>query len=193
MMGSPNEGSIRWVTPHLLKPQLRKGSPVLNDRGLEPFDEFGDEAPARSNRTRFLVLSAVIALALGYMIYAAFPGNALYFLTVSEFNERPEVQDGRLLRVSGKLVEGTFGREGNSIDSQFQITDNDGDSPGVTLMASYTGVLPDLFFNPHSEIILEGSYGGNQVFHADSILVKCPSKYVDLNDALNSAQNPEQS
>ena len=162
------------------------------DTGMDPLGEFGDEAPARSNRTRFLVLSAVIVLALGYMIYAAFPGNALYFLTVSEFNERLEVQDGRLLRVSGKLVEGTFGREGNSLESQFQITDKDGDTLGVTLMASFTGVLPDLFFNPHSELILEGRYGGNEVFHADAILVKCPSKYVDLEDELNSAQNPIQ-
>ena len=153
---------------------------------MEPLDEFGDEVQANSNKTRFLVLSAVIILALGYMIYAAFPGNTLYFLTVSEFSEKSDFQDGRLLRVSGKLVEGTFGRNGNSIDSLFQITDNDGDSFSVTLMASYTGVLPDLFFNPHSELILEGSYGVNEVFHADNILVKCPSKYRDLEDELNS-------
>ena len=156
---------------------------------MAPLDDFVEDDQPRSNRTRFLVLVVVVALALGYMIYAAFPGNALYFLTVSEFNERTEVQDGRVLRVSGKLVEGTFGREGNSIDSQFQITDKDGTTPGITLQASYTGVLPDLFFNPHSELILEGTYGGNQIFHADSILVKCPSKYVDLEDELNSAQN----
>ena len=159
----------------------------MNDRGIEPLDPLSDEGPARSNRTRFLALSAVIVLALGYMIYAAFPGNALYFLTVSEFTGNSEVQDGRLLRVSGKLVEGTFGREGNAIQSQFQITDKDGDSPGITLQASYTGVLPDLFFNPHSELILEGSYGVNRVFHADNILVKCPSKYRDLEDELTSA------
>ena len=161
----------------------------MNDRGMEPIDPLYDEAPARSNRTRFLVLSAVIVLALGYMIYAAFPGNALYFLTVSEFNSKSEVQDGRLLRVSGMLVDGTFGREANSIQSQFQITDKDGDTPSITLLASYTGVLPDLFFNPHSELILEGSYGANQVFHADNILVKCPSKYRDLEDELNSASS----
>ena len=175
---------------HLLESRMRKGSPVLNDRGIDLLDAFGDEAPARSNRARFIVLSAVIVLSLGYMIYAAFPSNALYFLTVSEFNDNTEVQDGRLLRVSGKLVEGTFGREGNSVDSQFQITDSDAETPIETLKSSYTGVLPDLFFNPHSELILEGSYGVNQVFHADSILVKCPSKYKDLEDELNSAQNP---
>ena len=108
----------------------------MNDRGIEYLDPLGDEAPARSNRARFLVLSAVIVLALGYMIYAAFPGNALYFLTVSEFNGKSEVQDGRLLRVSGKLVGGTFGRDDNAIHSQFQITDKDGDSPGITMLAS---------------------------------------------------------
>ena len=183
-------GAITGTAPgsrHILQPQWGKGNPGLIDRGIEPFDPLDDEAPARSNRTRFLVLSAVIILALSYMIYAAFPGNALYFLTVSEFNSKTEVQDGRLLRVSGKLVEGTFGREGNTIQSSFRITDNDGNSPGATLQASYTGVLPDLFFNPHSELILEGSYGANQVFHADNILVKCPSKYRDLEDELDSA------
>ena len=157
---------------------------------MAPVGDFDDGLRQRSNKTRFVVLAAVVILALGYMIYAAFPGNALYFLTVSEFSNRTEVQDGRVLRVSGKLVEGTFGRDGNSIDSQFMITDKDGSSPGITLQASYTGVLPDLFFNPHSELILEGAYGINQVFHADEILVKCPSKYVDLEDELNSAQNP---
>lgn len=159
----------------------------MHDRGMDDLDPLGDEAPVRSNRTRFLVLSAVIVLALGYMIYAAFPGNALYFLTVSEFNSKSEVQDGRLLRVSGKLVDGTFGREDNSIQSLFQITDKDGETPGVTLQASYTGVLPDLFFNPHSELILEGSYSDSQVFHADNILVKCPSKYRDLEDEPTTA------
>ena len=160
---------------------------------MAPVGDSDAEGQPRSNMTRFVVLCAVVILALGYMIYAAFPGNALYFLTVSEFSSRTEVQDGRVLRVSGKLVEGTFGRDGNSIDSQFMITDKDGSSPGITLQASYTGVLPDLFFNPHSELILEGAYGINQVFHADEILVKCPSKYVDLEDELNSAQSPSAS
>ena len=141
-------GPLPLQRSHLWKLSLEaamgKGKLVLDDRGLEHLDPFGDEAPARSNRTRFLVISAVIVLALGYMIYAAFPGNALYFLTVSEFNSKSEVQDGRVLRVSGRLVEGTFGREANPIDSQFQITDKDGDTPGTTLQASYTGVLPFL-------------------------------------------------
>ena len=176
-------------TVNVCTPRPVEGKPVLDDRRNAPLDDFGAEAQPRSNRTRFLVLSSVIVLALGYMIYAAFPGNALYFLTVSEFNDRSDVQYGRVLRVSGVLVEGTFDREGKSLDSQFLITDKDGSTPAETLLASYTGVLPDLFFNPHSEIILEGSVGEEQIFQADNILVKCPSKYQSLEEEEGAASS----
>ena len=138
------------------------------------------ETEGHNHRTRFLVLGTVVALALGYMIYAAFPGNALYFLTVSEFNNKATAQDGRTVRVSGKLVEGSFQREGSSMLSRFSIQDKAYEIAGEQLAASYEGVMPDLFFNPHSEIILEGKFGSQRVFEANAILVKCPSKYQSL-------------
>ena len=79
--------------------------------------EWGDaedqvETGTQSHRVRFLVVAGVVILALGYMIYAAFPGNALYFLTVDELINKTDVHDGRLVRVSGKLVNDSFQREG---------------------------------------------------------------------------------
>ncbi|MFQ6026011.1 MAG: cytochrome c maturation protein CcmE [Dehalococcoidia bacterium] len=150
-----------------------------------PLDE---ETEGRSHRTRLLILGVVVALAVGYMIYAAFPGNALYFLTVSEFMSDAEYQDGRVLRVSGKLLPGSFQRQEGSTLSHFQLVDSDNGGVVVdiseSMTASYVGVMPDLFFNPHSEIILEGRYGPEQVFETDSILVKCPSKYQSLEEEL---------
>ena len=139
----------------------------------------GDDA-GHGHRTRFVVLGLVVALSVGYMVYAAFPGNALYFLTVSEFMARDNAQDGRLVRVAGKLVDGSFLREEKSTLSSFRLTDKDGGLEGEQLAASYVGILPDLFFNPHSEVILEGSYGLDRVFQVDNVLVKCPSKYQSL-------------
>ena len=139
----------------------------------------GDDA-GHGHRTRFVVLGLVVALSVGYMVYAAFPGNALYFLTVSEFMARDNAQDGRLVRVAGKLVDGSFLREEKSTLSSFRLTDKDGGLEGEQLAASYVGILPDLFFNPHSEVILEGSYGPDRVFQVDNVLVKCPSKYQSL-------------
>ena len=146
-----------------------------------------EDGESGSHRTRFLILGVVVALALGYMIYAAFPGNALYFLTVSEFAGKETAQDGRIVRVSGKLVDGSFHREGNSTASSFRLQDEGAGLAGAQLEATYVGVLPDLFFNPHSEVILQGSYGPDQVFQADSILVKCPSKYQSLQAELEKA------
>ena len=139
---------------------------------------------SRSHRTRFFIIAAVVALSLAFMIWAAFGENTRYFLTVSEFNDKQAVQgieEGQMVRVSGKLVEGTFDRPEKSTISHFQITDKEGAASGsAMLQAKYEGVLPDLFFNPHSEIILEGSYTEEGVFSASEILVKCPSKYQEL-------------
>ena len=142
---------------------------------------------SRSHRTRFIIIAVVVALALAFMIWAAFGENTRYFLTVSELNAKQaglEIEDGQMVRVSGKLVEGTFDRPEKSTVSRFQLTDKEGASSGsAMLVASYDGVLPDLFY-PHSEIILEGSYNGEGIFHASEILVKCPSKYRDLDEQL---------
>lgn len=163
----------------------------------EPFDAVLDgETEGGGHRTRLLLLGVVVALAVGYMIYAAFPGNTLYFLTVSEFMGGAEYQDGRVLRVSGKLVPESFHRQGSGTQSRFQLVDSDNAAVPVDfnqkLTASYVGVMPDLFFNPHSEIILEGRYGPEQVFETDSILVKCPSKYQSLEEQQQQQQLPTQ-
>ena len=107
---------------------------------------------SRSHRTRFIIIAVVVALALFAMIWAAFGENTRYFLTVSEFNDKQavqEIEDGQMVRVSGKLVEGTFDRPEKSTVSHFQITDKEGANSGsAMLLATYDGVLPDLFFNP---------------------------------------------
>ncbi len=168
----------------------------LNPLGFPPEETAAAEGSGSRNRLRLIILGVVVVLAVGYMIYAAFPGNALYFLTVSEFMGGEEYQDGRVLRVSGKLVPGSFQREADSTLARFRLVDQPAGAPdgalidvdavdaagNPTLQAAYVGVMPDLFFNPHSEIILEGSYGADDVFQTDNILVKCPSKYQSLEE-----------
>ena len=144
------------------------------------------------NRMRLIILVGVIALAVAYMVYAAFPGNTQYFVSVSEFLDDPKLHDGQTLRVAGALNPDSFRRDDGSAVSRFSMGDKEPDVPGLIpgspqLEASYVGVLPDLFFNPHSEIILEGSYDAQSgVFATENILVKCPSKYQSL-----QAENPD--
>ncbi len=149
-----------------------------------------DDDSGGRHRLRFIILGAVVALAVGFMVYAAFPGNTQYFLTVDEFVAGEQYHDGQMLRVSGKLVQESFTRQEGTILSYFRLTSDTDDTGGGApeMAAVYHGIMPDLFFNPHSEIVLEGHYTPEQVFETANILVKCPSKY----QALEEAQQPQQ-
>ena len=90
--------------------------------------------------------------------------------------------DGKTVRVKGTLVPDSFVREDGGTMATFALTAGDEVLPAV-----YNGVVPDLFFNEHSEIILQGGYSEGQTFHADTVSVLCPSKYQALEEAESSA------
>lgn len=137
---------------------------------------FAVPEPSRmAHRIKVIVGLAVVIGALGFLVYTAFQSASVYFYTVSEIKEIGPTDEGRLVKVNGKLVQGSFVREEASTIARFTLVDTEGPE---TLSAVHDGVVPDLFFNQHSEIILEGSYGDDGVFYSESVIVKCPSKYV---------------
>ena len=111
--------------------------------------------------------------ALGYLGFVAFQSATIYYYTVDELKEVGPTPAGKTVRVSGKLLPDSFTREGNSTEANFALFEGDEVMPAV-----HDGVLPDLFFNEHSEIILEGTYSPEGVFESQNVIVKCPSKYV---------------
>ena len=132
--------------------------------------------PSRTaHRIKVIVGITVVLGALGFLAFTAFQSASVYFYTVGEVKQAGPTKEGRIVRVNGKLVQDSFVREESSTIARFTLQDTDG---GETLLAVHDGVVPDLFFNKHSEIILEGSYGGDGVFYSQNVIVKCPSKYV---------------
>ena len=126
---------------------------------------------------KFVIAAVVLLGALGYLGFVAFQSATVYSYTVSELTALGPTPEGKLVRVNGSLVEDSFLRPNGSTIAHFTLTDKDGGTNAVA--ARYDGVLPDLFFNPHSEIILEGTYGSDGVFDSQNVLVKCPSKYIE--------------
>jgi cytochrome c-type biogenesis protein CcmE len=126
-----------------------------------------------THKWKLLIGALVLVCALGYFAFMAFRSATVYYYTVSELNQLGATPEGKLVRVNGKLVPASFSREDGSTVAQFALTDG-----AQSLNAVHDGVLPDLFFNEHSEIILEGAYGPNGVFESQNVIVKCPSKYV---------------
>ncbi len=124
---------------------------------------------------KLLILAAVLIAAFAYFGFTAFQAAASFYVTVDELvADAPP--PGQSIQVKGTLVEGSFARDSASNTlATFRLEEN-----GAQIPASYNGVLPDLFFNPHSEIVLGGTYQHGGVFTADRVYVKCPSKYQSL-------------
>ena len=130
-------------------------------------------------RGRLIIVGIVLALAFGYFGFTAFQSATSYYLTVDEVVERGVTVD-EALQVKGKLVFDSFTRvaadgSGPTTLASFILEEN-----GEQMRATFDGALPDLFFNPHSEVVLGGSFGTDGVFAANQVLVKCPSKYRSL-------------
>ena len=136
-----------------------------------------DESRVFNGKTRLVVVGVVIVLALVYLAYTAFSSNTVYYLTVDEFLAGEANVDGNSVRVVGKLVHDSVQLVTGTTSSNFSITDE-----GLVLKATYDGVFPELFFNPHSDVVLEGRYGEEGVFQTDHIVVKCPSKFRALRE-----------
>ena len=132
-----------------------------------------DDGAVFANRGKLLIGLIVLVSALFYLGFVAFQSATVYYYSVDELKEIGPTPAGKTVRVSGKLQPDSFLREGNSTEAQFALFEG----PEV-LRAVHDGVLPDLFFNEHSEIILEGTYGVDGVFDSQNVIVKCPSKYI---------------
>lgn len=138
-----------------------------------PDDAYKPTGPLAGQRKLYIAL-AVLGLALGYFSYIAFQGAAVFYVTVDELVSG-NVMGGDTIRVNGKLVPDSFQREAQGTLAHFDIAGG-----GQVLPAVYDGVLPELFFNEHSDIVLQGSYDSEGVFYTDLVIVKCPSKYEAL-------------
>ena len=137
-----------------------------------------EDATIFTNRAKMLVGLVVLVAALGYFAFMAFESATVYYYTVAELSEIGPNPDGKSVRVSGKLVPLSFSREDGSTLARFRLTDS-----VETLSAVYDGVLPDLFFNEHSDIVLEGNYLPDGVFESHVVIVRCPSKYIAVEDS----------
>ena len=124
-----------------------------------------------SGQRKLFIAVALLAMAVGFLAFNAFQGASVYYFTVGEALSG-DVEEGATVRVSGKLLPDSFSREAEGTMAHFSLVDDDS-----VLQATYDGIVPELFFNEHSDIVLEGSLNQDGVFNSDTIIVKCPTKY----------------
>lgn len=110
---------------------------------------------------------AVVAACVGYLIYSASGGASEYYLTVSELRSHPEAGD---VRVAGVVQNDVVKSDGGL---HVTFTEKDGTA---SMPVAYEGTLPDIF-QPGITVVAEGKLGTDGVFHARTLLAKCPSRF----------------
>jgi cytochrome c-type biogenesis protein CcmE len=109
---------------------------------------------------------AVVAACVGYLIYSASGGATEYYMTVSELQAHATAGD---VRVAGVVQDDVQKSDGLHVT----FTEKDGTA---SMPVQYTGTLPDIF-KPGITVVVEGKLGGDGVFHARTLLAKCPSRF----------------
>lgn len=115
---------------------------------------------------KWVLPALVVAGCVGYLIYAS-GGSAEYYLTVTELRSHTGSGD---VRVAGVVQDDVLKSDGGL---HVTFTEKDGTA---AMPVEYSGTLPDIF-KPGITVVAEGKLGSDGVFHARTILAKCPSRF----------------
>jgi cytochrome c-type biogenesis protein CcmE len=118
-------------------------------------------------RTRIVVALVLIAGSLGWVAWKGLSGNLVYYRTPTEIVHSAVV--GERIRMGGFVQPGSVQRGGH--DVTFVVTDGT-----VHLTVVDTGGVPSLF-RAGQGVVVEGFYGRDGAFHADTVLVKHSDSY----------------
>jgi cytochrome c-type biogenesis protein CcmE len=147
-------------------------------------------------RNKFLLGGLLILAALIYLIVSATRATAEYFMTVDEVTNSGQSMIGRSLRISGAVVGDTIQYDPQTLTLTFEVAHVPGDNNEIEaegglaavlhaavvdsgrsrIKVIYTGPKPDLLKN-EAQAIMTGRLDADGVFHADELLLKCPTRY----------------
>ena len=121
-----------------------------------------------TTKRKLVVASAIVVVALGFVAYQGARSSMVYYLTPTEFKNKPELRHNRI-RMAGRVVVGSVARTEGQVG--FEITD------GLTpYRVRYGGPLPDLFAEGR-EVLVEGRVDNDGVIRASQVISTHPPEY----------------
>ncbi len=149
-------------------------------------------------RTKFIVGGVLILAAVVYLIVSSTQANAEYFMTINELKSKGAAVVGKNLRVSGAVVGSSIQYDPKTLTLSFDVANVPGDNKEIDaegglaavlhaavidptrarVKVVYSGPKPDLL-KDEAQAIMTGHLDSEGIFHADELLLKCPTKYQD--------------
>jgi len=147
-------------------------------------------------RTKFIFGGVLILAAVIYLIASSTQASAEYFMTVDEVKADGASAVGKSLRLSGAVLGDTIQYDANTLTLTFEVAHVSGDNAEIEAQGGlaqvlfqavndpsrqhikvvYIGPKPDLL-RGEAQAIMTGKLGEDGVFHAEELLLKCPTKY----------------
>ena len=122
-------------------------------------------------KKKFIIGAVIVVIAIVVLALNAFSEGATYYLTTGELAAKGDDAYGQSVRVAGGITPGSINIDASTRTLRFSVQDDDGSLPVV-----YQGTVPDTF-QEGNDVVVEGALGNDGVFQADTIVVKCPSRY----------------
>lgn len=136
--------------------------------------ELGERTRAGFN-TKYLLGGALLLTFVGFLVfqvYQATTTTGAYYLTVGELYGRTPQIYGERVRVSGEVVADSEDWNAREVTLRFAIIDESEQQLPIV----FYGPRPDNFQRAASAII-EGELLPDGTFQAETLLLKCPSRY----------------
>lgn len=127
---------------------------------------------AGGKNLKFIIGGALVIVLIVVLIVQATVSTGAYYLTVTELQQRVPSIYGERVRVSGTVVDDSEDWNAQEVTLRFAISDEE----GAQLPIVFYGPRPDNFQRAASAII-EGELLADGSFQADTLLLKCPSRY----------------
>lgn len=124
--------------------------------------------PSRKRKIRLVVALAAALLLATALAYTSFSASS----EARKPSQLASAEPGRSYQVTGKVVDGSVRRQGETLF--FRVRDRDGTA---SVPIRYTGTVPDPFREGREVIVTVKRQGGLYVGERDSLITKCPSKF----------------
>ena len=145
---------------------------------------------------KFVIGGVLILAAVVVLIWTSTTQSAEYFYTIDELNAKGTGAVERSMRVSGAVIGDSIQYDAQTLTLTFEVAHVPADNLAIEsegglaevlhravldpsrsrIKVMYQGPKPDLLRN-EAQAIMTGRLGSDGVFHAEELLLKCPTRY----------------
>jgi len=136
----------------------------------------GSEETGQGSWAKFAVAGAVILAAVILLLYTTTRGNAQYYLSVEDLRARGAEMLGKDVRISGIVVPDSIVYDSQTLHLEFHMVDREKPDQEPLRVVMDGEPLPDQM-RDEAEAIAEGRLQPDGTFQAETLMMKCASKY----------------